>query len=171
MRTEKQIQRKANELLRSAGVVEPPVDVISIAVLLGATIRHEITKDDISGALHRREDGPVIGVNALHSQSRQRFTIAHEIGHLILHKHESVFIDRVYRRDSQSSEALDPVEIEANKFAAALLMPKDLISSAEPGKGSPLSSDDVEELARRFAVSQQAMTFRLENLGVPLQLS
>ena len=38
-------------------------------------------------------------------------------------------------------------------------------------KGSPLSSDDVEELARRFAVSQQAMTFRLENLGLPLELS
>lgn len=169
MRTEKQIQRKANDLLRAAGVVEPPVDVISIARFLGATIRHEIAKDDISGALYRRDDGPVIGVNALHSQSRQRFTIAHEIGHLVLHEDVPVFIDRVYRRDTQSSEAVDPAEIEANKFAAALLMPKDLILNAEPGR--TLSSDDVEELARKFAVSQQAMTFRLENLELPLELS
>jgi Zn-dependent peptidase ImmA (M78 family) len=171
MRSDAVIQRKANEILRSAGIESEPVSVVQIADALGARILPEIVEDEISGGLYRREEGPVIGVNAQHHQNRQRFTIAHEIGHLVLHETEDYFIDRVFRRDSNSSAAVDEVEIEANKFAAFLLMPKSFLKDALREFSEPLRSEDVEELARRFKVSQQAMTIRLINLQIALDQS
>ncbi len=171
MRSEAAIQRRANGLLDDAGISEPPVKLTAIVDNLGAKIQPEIIEDAISGALDRRGPQPIIGVNAQHPSHRQRFTIAHEIGHLILHKDADQFVDRVFRRDPVSSDASDPTEIEANRFAAALLMPKKFLLAEPECKRGPLSSDNVEELSRRYGVSQQAMTFRLVNLGLPLEVS
>jgi Zn-dependent peptidase ImmA (M78 family) len=171
MRTDSVIQRKANEVLRRSGIEEKPVHVMRIAETLGARIRPEILENGISGGLYRHADGPVIGVNAQHHPNRQRFTIAHEIGHLVLHESEDYFVDRVFRRDTNSSAAVDQVEIEANKFAACLLMPKSFVKAAIADYEEPLRSENVEELARSFQVSQQAMTLRLINLQVSLEES
>ena len=85
----------------------------------------------MSGLLHRSEDGnrAVIGVNSRHPTVRQRFSIAHELGHLVLHK-PAFQIDQhafVSFRNSKSSSASDPHEIEANQFAAVLLIPEALL--------------------------------------------
>ena len=72
----------------------------------------------------------VIGINSAHPKTRQRFSIAHEIGHLVLHDKKELFIDKVVRvnfRDAKSSMAIDHNEIEANQFAAELLMPRELV--------------------------------------------
>ena len=55
----------------------------------------------------------VLGVNDWHADVRQRFTVAHELGHLKLH-HDELFVDGVLKRDDQSSLAIRPHEIEAN---------------------------------------------------------
>ena len=72
----------------------------------------------------------MIGVNSLHQVHRQRFTMAHECGHLLLHRGKRVYIDHTFRvnsralvnnRDGSSASATDPEEIEAKRFAAELV--------------------------------------------------
>ena len=110
----------------------------------------------------------VIGVNSLHHINRQRFTIAHECGHLLLHKGKDVHIDktfRVNRRDELSSKAVDPDEIEANRFAAELLMPYDMIVDDIVDYELDMEDDEeLAELAKRYQVSVQALTHRVTNL-------
>ncbi len=163
-------RRRAEELLREAGIVAPPVPVQQLAERVGAVVRYAPFDGQMSGLLHRSEDEnrAVIGVNSRHPTVRQRFSIAHELGHLLLHR-PALQIDQhafVSFRNSKSSNATDPHEIEANQFAAALLMPEAVLRECV----EQLWQDaDVEEsigpLARQFDVSAQAMTIRLTSLG------
>lgn len=179
MKTDAAIHRIAGALLRDLGIESPPVEVEAVAESLGAVIRRESTDTEISGALYRLDTGPVIGVNEAHPAVRQRFTIAHELGHLMLHE-QPVFVDRhyiappvrsrpSYLRDTKSSQAVDSLEIEANKFAAALLMPPQMIRKAIYGIPIPIAINCVSTLAKDFGVSEQAMGYRLVNLGIPTQ--
>src|SRR5262249_26097925 len=113
------VERRARQLLTDAKVKEPPVDVHAIAHLLGATIRSVDGENDISGAIIRVRNKITIGVNANHAVVRKRFTIAHEIGHLILHDAEALVdhryaqaprdeIKMVGLRARVSSQAVDP---------------------------------------------------------------
>lgn len=134
---------------------------------------HETTlpSDDISGILYLEAGKkPQIIINGTHSDERKRFTAAHELGHFILHKQTSgIHIDkRLFFRNKVSKEATDPAEVEANRFAAELLMPKKLISKAVEKMGS--SEDIVKDLAREFKVSTMAMGIRLERLGYLLNM-
>ena len=116
-----------------------------------------------------------IGVNSLHSENRKRFTIAHELGHLQLHSDEVHFDEKapLARRDGLSSAATGPNEIEANQFAAELLMPSGMLhgsvttlQDAEPG----ISVEDaIALLADEYRVSQLAMTHRRTNVGILTQ--
>lgn len=153
-----------------------PIRVDSIAESLHVEIKHEPFDEDLSGVLVKEDSRIVIGVNSSHALTRQRFTIAHELGHLVLEHNGEVFVDKtlrnqavVIRRDDKSSLGIDEDEIQANRFAAELLMPKDLIAEQVDktlGKKSKLTPNElVQVLARTFQVSQQAMEFRLTNLG------
>jgi len=174
------IERQARRLLKANKIVSPSVDVRLLARALGATIKEEASDSDVSGALFREEDFVLIGVNSSHSETRKRFTIAHELGHLILHD-DPVRIDHHYmeigqrsrmkpvaQRNQVSSEARDPREIEANRFAAALLMPTDFLEQSLKGLRLPLTGKEIVELSEEYEVSAQAMMFRLINLGVPV---
>jgi len=115
----------------------------------------------------------VIGVNSEHSRTRQRFTIAHELGHLLLHADEEFHIDEkrpLARRDDVSSQATDAREIEANQFAAELLMPKALVGASVEAliEADPEISveEAIDELANAYRVSTLAMTHRLTNLKI-----
>src|SRR5438445_468099 len=124
----KQIQDTINNLLNSNRVKKPPVPVDRIAHKLGLDVElHRFDKEEFSGILVREGDKAVIGINATHSPTRQRFSIAHEIGHYLLHTGDRVFIDRIYNvnfRSSRSSQGTDFEEIEANTFASLLLIPE-----------------------------------------------
>ncbi|MBI3805328.1 MAG: ImmA/IrrE family metallo-endopeptidase [Nitrospirae bacterium] len=163
--------REAQRLLKESKITQAPVDIEAIAKKLGAVVSYEVFKEDLSGVLVKESSRTVIGVNSVHSKTRQRFTIAHEIGHLILEHEGEVFVDQtVMKRDERSSQAIDIQEIEANKFAAELLMPESLIMAAVqnlPSKKPDISSGQlIEELAKAFQVSSQAMEYRLTNLGM-----
>ena len=169
----KKIEQKASELLKEYEISTPPVHVENLARKLGVKLSFEPFEGDdaISGILYRDNDNTVIGVNSAHAKTRQRFTIAHEIGHLKLHN-KKLFIDKVFRvdfRDQTSSLARDREEIQANSFAAALLMPRDFlireIKRRIENRGNLSSQKLIEELARAFEVSSQAMEYRLTNLG------
>jgi Zn-dependent peptidase ImmA (M78 family) len=167
------IETRAAEVLDMAGVTTAPILVEKVATHLGAVIRYQPFEHDVSGMLFRSESGPpIIGVNSANAQVRQRFTIAHELGHLLLHKGRRLILDRLVRinfRDATSSTATDTQEIEANAFAAALLLPQPLLRERLHWHLEDVQITDeqlVERLAKDFRVSRQAMEFRLVNLGL-----
>ena len=165
------ITTTVNTLLEQNGVTEAPINVEHIAKGLGIAIKRAPTDDDISGFLLRNADGNIIiGVNALHHPNRQRFTIAHEIGHYMLkHEFDHVHVDRsvLKLRSGASSSGENQDEVEANGFAAVLLMPNNFLEhDIEQLTITDLHDDrKMRQLARRYEVSVQAMTNRLISLG------
>lgn len=162
-------ERKAIAVLKDFGASELPVPVEQIARRLGAQITYESFEGEISGMLYRDSGTTVIGVNSRHAPTRQRFTVAHEIGHLLIHKGQPLFIDRFVRVNWRNGES-SPEEVQANAFAAELLMPRALVREAI---GHALSrrrdatpQEIVGTLARRFEVSTAAMQYRLINLEI-----
>jgi Zn-dependent peptidase ImmA (M78 family) len=162
----------ARDLLRQHAIERPPTPVEKLAHSLGLTVVHQKMDDDLSGMLLRGsgEDAAVIGVNRVHSGTRQRFTIAHELGHFLLHQGRPVIVDPAIRmranfRDARSSLATDREEIEANQFAAEILMPAAMVRRELQQLGD--HGEKLEQtLADRFKVSVEAMTYRLINLGL-----
>lgn len=173
----KRPEKKAAALLTKFKLKKKlPIRVDAVAKALHVEIRYELFGEDLSGVLVKEGDRKVIGVSSSHAITRQRFTIAHELGHLVLEHNGEVFVDKtlrnqamVIRRDGKSSLGVDAEEIEANRFAAELLMPADLIAEQVAktlAKKSKLTPDElVQGLAQAFEVSPQAMGYRLTNLG------
>lgn len=170
-RTSAALRPIAEALLAAEGIHKPPVPVERIARSLGAQVRYAPFEGELAGMLIRDADGRgvVIGVNSLHHPNRQRFTIAHECGHLRLHQGQRAYVDRsplrINRRDEVSSQATDAEEIEANRFAAELLMPYDMI--IQDLVESSLDIEDegaLRDFGDRYRVSMQALTLRLRSV-------
>lgn len=168
-----EIKACALKFLREAGITQAPVDVEKLAIRVGAKVSYEPFEGDLSGVLVKDHGSVVIGVNSSHPNTRQRFTIAHECGHLLLKHIGDIFVDQtvaVMKRDGRSSMAIDQQEIEANRFAAELLMPEKMIVEAvkrrQQKKTDISASQIISELADEFQVSPQAMEYRLTNLGL-----
>jgi len=159
MPTRSEIEDLANTLIKEAGVEEQlPVPLEKIAAYLGFETRGftpqaenpEMAK--ISGLIDYASKK--ILVNASESLGRQRFTLAHEIGHAYLHKGEQAIID--YRADLDNPDS--DKEREANQFAAALLMPREeFIEQWERLLGNK------HLLALIFGASKQAIEIRARN--------
>jgi Zn-dependent peptidase ImmA (M78 family) len=168
------IRSLTEDLLRRFHIRNGPVPVDQIAASLGIVIQRSTFDGDtdMSGFLFRNKESgrAVIGVNASNSPRRQRFTIAHELGHFLLHEGDVVHVDRkvsLKLRNQRSSEGTDRDEKEANLFAAELLMPKRFLDKELhdiPGLDL-LEDETLEELAHRYDVSQQSLAFRLTYLG------
>jgi Zn-dependent peptidase ImmA (M78 family) len=168
----------ALDLIRHHNAGELPIDVKAIAEAEGAELVYEGFTGDVSGMLLRDKGRTVIAVNESHTDERQRFTIAHELGHMLLHEGRPLIVDssiRVNLRDGKSSQATSRQEINANKFAAQLLMPSPLLREEVErlvGEKPGITDEQlVNSLAKLFAVSAQAMTFRLVNAGMLSQLA
>ena len=144
-----------------------PVDVEGLAAELGVRVRRAWLGKDISGELRPLERGRFeIVVNAADPETRQRFTIAHELGHFIYHRHligSGVGDDRAYRSAGAGiykNTMIGPAEErEANQFASGLLMPESLLASLRAH-----DHHDPVELADILQVSVPAMRVRL---GLP----
>nr|VFJ62898.1 MAG: protein of unknown function (DUF955) [Candidatus Kentron sp. FW] len=161
--------------------VTAPINLGRIAEILDIKIHEHIDIDnmDIIGSISVKYLQPIIWLNPVENRypPRKRFTIAHEIGHFILHINPiegiSEFRDTnktLYRRDSY----WDVTEYEANNFAASLLMPiplinkhgDNIISSFKKRYNDKMPIDMfIEEMSSRFEVSDPAMKYRLKNLG------
>jgi Zn-dependent peptidase ImmA (M78 family) len=159
---------RARQLLARHGIQSVPTPVEKIAKAMGAQVRFSPFDDDLSGMIYIKDGVPIIGVNSLHHPLRQRFTIAHELGHLELHREmitSEVHVDKAFpvlMRDPKSATGTEKIEIEANQFAAELLMPEALIKQAL--ESEPFDIDDdgpIEELAKKFRVSKQALEYRI----------
>lgn len=142
------------EFTRSA-----PVAVGALAKALGLRVVVATMPLSISGMIKPSEEDDhfVIKVNRFESKARQRFTIAHEIAHYLLHKSsiQKGVVDSVLYRSKLSSRT----EAEANRLAADILMPRDLVNKAVAEV--PSYVDDIDAyLAEKFNVSRSAMDIR-----------
>lgn len=167
---------------------EYEVDVEKIAKLCEITVKYEhldvsgscvnlhSTPNDEAGENENDNESRVIRVNKSEIEYRQRFTIAHELGHIIL-GHEGIsFRDASYERYEGLIERMN--EVTANSFAAELLMPETLLRLALEATMKELNYDpkqkfsesDVDYLAINTAikmnVSKESMDYRLENLNI-----
>lgn len=154
--------RVAQELLAKAGVTKLPVPVEHLAGLCGARVIGHSFQDALEGLLVELDGGPVIGFNSrTRHEGRRRFTVAHELGHLVMRHHERFHIDLgTTAADGHPPDYDWLSEREANDFAANLLMPDGEVRRLyKPSKS-------VGGLADEFNVSAQAMSYRLINLGL-----
>ncbi|MDD5726109.1 MAG: ImmA/IrrE family metallo-endopeptidase [Patescibacteria group bacterium] len=169
-------KKAASELLGQTNRARySQVDVKKIAAALNIDViegefRVENGKD-VSGLIKMsgKNGRPVIAVNTKEKPQRKRFTIAHEIGHFMLHGNEQLHIDQDFEfaafRDSTSSLATSLKEIQANQFAAELLMPSDeiqeIIRSNFPKKDI---TEIINEISKTYNVSSLAATIKISAL-------
>jgi len=167
-------------LLESQGISKSPIPVEEICENLGLQVVYENLGPETSSVLVRQPDGQrVIGINSRHTSRRQRFSVAHELGHALLHfsnepaRDGEAIVSRpleILFRDGLAGQGTDRVEIDANTFAATLLMPSGLLALRFHKRWqqdvSRRVDDVIDDLADEFDVSAQAMRYRLVNLGL-----
>ena len=151
------IRRQAARLLESAGVSREPVSLRDVVSALNLELVQK-TREPFSceAALEPMGDTRAVVLHGAADERRRRFTIAHEIGHFVLHP------ARVRpERGGLSPRPCAARNARPTSFAAELLMPELLVRQAvlEQGANAPL-------LADRFQVSIKAMEIRLRRLGV-----
>ena len=163
---------RAEQIADDLHIAKPAVRVEEVAVSLGLTVLYQVLPDDISGMLVSRGSAGCIVVQVKDPEPRQRFTIAHEIGHHCL-KHQfepgaHLHIDRGFTISFRTRFAnIDRREAEANEFAATLLMPARLVRQAV----SDLQTKSLDEvhldlMAQQFQVSVATLMLRLTLLGI-----
>ena len=134
-----------------------PVDVEGIAQQMGVKVEYAFLRDGVSGMIRSRPpEVPVIYVDASENAARQRFTVAHELGHYVERinqgQNDFAFID-------ERSTKYDLHEFYADEFAGNLLMPADEIRRLQS-----LGKTNLE-IAAYFGVSPPAMNTRLRRLA------
>lgn len=150
----------ARELLNRYWDRQLPIDPVKIATVAGIAVYGRGGRDDMnypySGYYKIYNGVPSIEYNVTEPPVRQRFTVAHELGHFALGHEDSP------RDVGNFQSSGDYRERQANKFAAELLMPASLVTHYyQSGVAS-----SVEALASIFGVSKDAMGYRLINLGL-----
>jgi Zn-dependent peptidase ImmA (M78 family) len=144
---------------------DTPVRVEAIARDLGISIIQDVMDPDIAGKIVRNSSSPggyAIYLNARDPERRQRFTLAHELAHYVLHRDligDGVIDDGLYR-----SKLGEWYERQANRWAADVLMPAALVRGLyRGGMRSPSELSDI------LNVSQDAVRIRLSELGFTLR--
>jgi hypothetical protein len=163
-----QARNLARNLLKKAGVKEPPTSLRTIITHLQkehvlGVFPDSTLRDGISGMLitvetnlldEQSERYDEIRYNEKHSWHRKRFTIAHEIGHLLFNTScNKSFLSFDFIKD--------PIEVEANQFAAELLIP---LASIKKDLKKPDAK--VSEIAWRYIVSQEAMGWKISSCNL-----
>ena len=139
---------------------EPPVKVGALAEALGLRVVLATLPMNISGLITPDGDEKfAIKINRFESKERQRFTIAHEIAHYLIHRDQisAGVVDSVLYRSKLSSRT----EAEANRLAADIVMPMDKVYLAIGSSRRSVDDEEIADLASQFGVSKQAMAIRV----------
>lgn len=149
------------DLANQAGISTVPFGIEEIINKFGIKIVYDQDMgEDLSGYIENRSEVWVIGVNKYQSSGRQRFTLAHEFAHFLLHKdriQNERHVDRIFLRDNTYTD----IEKAADQFAGELLIPESNLKE-EIHKGIK----KLAALARVFDVSIAAIRFRARKLGL-----
>jgi len=149
----------AREVLAKAKLTRPPIDVQAVARELGVAVFSRPFPNALSALILRHGKNAFIGVNSHQAPVRQRFSVAHELGHFVLHHADHHFIDYAGSPEGEVPGYDWEHERAANQFAAELLMPAEMVTR-------DARTTSLPRLARRYDVSQEAMGFRVANLGL-----
>ena len=153
---------KAKIMEAQQSLLDEPVAIVGLCKQFGVTA----AKDDdlprsVCGLIRKNKDGSFdIFYNGRDSITRQRFTVAHELAHFLLHKRDLVseeYPENVFFRGGLSNKK----EREANRLAAKILMPGGAIDRYTQGR----KALSLRDMAATFGVSPQAMAIRM---GIPL---
>lgn len=171
------------ETMRGHGIIQDraPVNVDTIAHALGVSVRYDYSLEPrgIIGQILFEDGRPVVRINPWQNayEPRRRFTLAHELGHFVLHSNDeqTEFIDS-QQTMSRTASYWNPIESQANAFAAELLMPQEMIvregqsvitaDKIRTGMTNMPVDAFIRTMAERFVVSNPAMEYRLRGLGV-----
>lgn len=147
-----------SEFVEEFGPVTYPINITELARAAGAEVFLAQLGDDVYGMIEGNPGGATIYVDYDSAPNRQRFTIAHELGHMVSYKDDSAFADYVDARSDtgQGSAA----EIYANEFAGELLMPSSKLRSMVE------RNLDGFWIAEEFGVSMAAVNYRRRILGI-----
>ena len=161
------IESRAKEVLQRHGLFSIPIDPVLLANREGIKVHNaKFSDESLSGMIAKRGEARTLLVNQGEPPFRKRFTIAHELGHHFLHlAQDGEFVDNavdLFRETGLETES-DPKkreEVQANIFAASLLMPEELVLQQFA------LHPQLRDLARIFNVSEMAMGIRLARLGL-----
>ena len=151
-------------------IQQAPINVAQLIQDLGVDYIEMPMDSGSSGRIDFVSGRYQITVNQNQSRQRKKFTAAHELAHYLLHRdllHERGHLDRLFDAGGYAnpSSPLTPQhEVEANKLAAAILMPREAIREM-----LVWANFDLHELADRFGVSAASMEIRLRVLGIDLE--
>jgi len=164
------IESAASDLLRRLELFSVPVNPVTVAERLGIRVYSLLFQDSAISDVLRKEDVQYkIYVNGTHHVNRMRYTVAHEIGHFVLHREiVEAFVDpeiNMFRAMpveglTQGDNNSRAMETQANMFAAALLMPEELVRRELDAMPA------IHRLAQKFEVSREAMGHRIANLSL-----
>jgi Zn-dependent peptidase ImmA (M78 family) len=144
------------QILSKLNIQSPPVPIERVAELFSLKVVHYSKfPDSISGAIIQQDDLNAIGINSNHATVRQRFSMAHELGHYLLGHDSTKIIDDTFDIPTDKEQ-------QANKFAAELLIPFDFLKNDIESHSHEY---DIPALAKRYEVSEQAMSIRLLETG------
>ena len=156
------LEELTSEILLKYDMYKIPANILKIAEYNEIDVFKTDLGKDISGAIkyNSTDNKFAILLNAKESEERQRFTLAHELGHYFLHqnklKDDEIHVDAILYRNTINKEE----EREVDYFAGALLMNRTLLEKIYE------KTTSINELAAIFEVSTSAMTVRLDILGL-----
>jgi len=162
----RRIQDPTKEILQRY-LSEYPVRLGHLAKELGVSIKVSSMNTGVSGQITREEGHYLIRVNRHEARERQRFTIAHELAHFLLHKSvidssPDGIKDNVLYRSGEPER----IEYEANRLAADIVMPMALVQKVlQEEFDGVVTEATIESLAARFQVSKAAMEIRLSTFA------
>lgn len=155
--------KRARECREALGLApDAPVDCVLSLVeeRLGVPVVVARLPEGIAGVCWRDGDRTLLWVNGTHAHVRQRFTLAHELGHLRCGHDEAVPAETF---ETLGGKTTDSREVQANAFAAELLAPR---AAVEAMAGDEPTLEDVVRIAARHGISTIAALFRLNSLGL-----
>ncbi len=169
------INRLVEEFLTKYNINETPVKVEELAKeKLGIiVVRRPYTAQNKLAAMLIRDEASgkvIIALNGDHNKEKQRFSIAHELGHFLLHPAEKLFVDRDFSvdyRDSKASIGKHIKEVEANRFAGNLLVPKRFLVQDLRNYLTEKNIDKIKisrELSKKYEVSTNTINIRINSL-------
>jgi len=148
---------RARKLIKDARVTQAPVFINQLISIIQKDFNLRISRTnalpDKCDALTANVSGKItIASNASKSLNRQKFSVGHEIGHL--------YMGHVHTGGQINLDSREINEVEANAFGAELIMPLSLL------KKDVMQERDIKELAKLYAVSEEAMGWRLLETGL-----
>lgn len=137
---------------------EIPVKLGGMAKELGIVVKRASTiPRHVSGKITRLPTGVYeIKINKYESRERQRFTLAHELAHFLLHRNEIDRLGEIADNVLYRSGASETIEYEANRLAAQIIIPEEAINERQQAIGK-----NVDQLAKEFGVSKAVMEIRM----------